>query len=131
MEMKIEERPSTSSDMQKGDLDMALYNWTYGGGNGEPDASDTLRSDALNNFSHYKNPDLDTLLDQGLAEVDPDARKEIYSQVQKLVAEEVPFLFIKFWDWFSFFNPVVKGLPEEPLTTTFYSDAYQWWIAEA
>ena len=131
MEMKIEERPSTSTDMREGNLDMALYNWTYGGGSGEPDASDTLRSDALNNFSHYKNPELDTLLDQGLAEVDADARREIYSQIQKLVAEEVPFLFIKFWDWFSFFNVRVKGLPENPLTTTFYSDAHQWWIDEA
>ncbi|MGH9176272.1 MAG: hypothetical protein ACRD1H_18030, partial [Vicinamibacterales bacterium] len=110
--------------------DMALYNWTYGGSSGEPDASNTLRSDALNNFSHYKNPAMDELLDRGLAETDPDARQGVYSEVQKLVAEDVPFLYIKFWDWFVFFNPRVKGLPEEPLTTSFYSNAYQWWVED-
>ncbi|HYI16064.1 MAG TPA: ABC transporter substrate-binding protein [Thermomicrobiales bacterium] len=128
MDMKIEEAPSTSQAMTAGTGDMALYNWTYGGGSGEPDASNTLRSDALNNFSHYKSPEMDALLDQGLAESDPDARKEIYSQVQKLVAEDVPFLFIKFWDWYTFFNLRLKGLPEEPLTTQFYNEAYLWWV---
>ncbi len=128
MDMQIEEATSTSTAMAKGEGDMALYNWTYGGGSGEPDASNTLRSDALNNFSHYKNPEMDALLDQGLSETDPEARKEVYSQVQKLVAEDVPFLYIKFWDWFVFFNKRVKGLAEEPLTTSFYSDAYLWWV---
>jgi peptide/nickel transport system substrate-binding protein len=128
IDMKIEEAPSTSQAMTAGTGDMALYNWTYGGGSGEPDAPNTLRSDALNNFSHYKNPEMDKLLDEGLAETDQDARKEIYSQVQKLVAEDVPFLYIKFWDWFTFFNPRVKGLPEDPLTTQFYNQAYKWWV---
>jgi len=128
LDMKIEEAPSTSTAMQKGEADMALYNWTYGGGSGEPDASNTLRSDALNNFSHYKSPEMDRLLDAGLAETDPDARKEVYSQVQKLVAEDVPFLYIKFWDWFVFFNKRVKGLPEEPQNTQYYNEAYKWWV---
>jgi peptide/nickel transport system substrate-binding protein len=128
MDMQIEEAPSTSTAMAAGDGDMALYNWTYGGGSGEPDPSNTLRSDALNNFSHYKSAEMDELLDRGLAESDPEARKAIYSEVQKLVAEDVPFLFIKFWDWFTFFTPRVKGLPENPLTTQFYNEAYKWWV---
>ncbi|MGH9175217.1 MAG: ABC transporter substrate-binding protein, partial [Vicinamibacterales bacterium] len=41
MDMKIEEATSTSTAMAKGDGDMALYNWTYGGSSGEPDASNT------------------------------------------------------------------------------------------
>jgi peptide/nickel transport system substrate-binding protein len=128
MDMQIEEAPSTSQAMAAGDGDMALYNWTYGGGSGEPDPSNTLRSDALNNFSHYKSAEMDALLDEGLMTTDPEARKEIYSQVQKLVAEDVPFLYIKFWDWFTFFNPRMKGLPENPLTTQFYNEAYKWWV---
>jgi peptide/nickel transport system substrate-binding protein len=128
MDMQIEEAPSTSQAMAAGDGDMALYNWTYGGGSGEPDPSNTLRSDALNNFSHYKSAEMDALLDEGLTTTDPEARKEIYSQVQKLVAEDVPFLYIKFWDWFTFFNPRIKGLPENPLTTQFYNEAYKWWV---
>ncbi len=90
-----------------------------------------LRSDALNNFSKYKSDEMDSLLDAGLAETDPDARKEIYSQVQKLVAEDVPFLFVKYWDWFNFYNPRVKGLPDSVLTgSQLYNAAYKMWIEE-
>lgn len=132
--MEINEAPlATIQEGQRaGEIDMSLYNWTYGGGDGEPDGSNTLRSDARNNWSLYQNEELDELLDEGLRETEPEARREIYSQIQQLVAEEVPFLFIKYWDWFNIFNPRVKGLPVEPLTG---DDIYQWanlyWIDES
>ena len=129
--VSIEDTTAASAGMRDGSLDMAIYNWTYGGGSGEPDGSNTLRSDALNNFSLYKSVEMDELLDAGLAETDPDARKEIYSQVQKLVAEDVPFIFVKYWDWFNFYTPRVKGLPESTLAGgQLYANAYQLWIEE-
>ena len=131
MDMQIIETTSTSQGMQRGELDMALYNWTYGGGSGEPDGSNTLRSDALNNFSKYKNPRMDELLDQGVSTTDPDERKAIYSEIQKLVAEDVPFLFIKYWDWYTFYNKRIQGLPEDFLTTTHYMWANEWWLDDS
>jgi peptide/nickel transport system substrate-binding protein len=129
--VSIEDTTAASAGMRDGSHDMALYNWTYGGGSGEPDGSNTLRSDALNNFSKYKSDAMDELLDAGLAETDPDARREIYSEVQKLVAEDVPFIYVKYWDWFNFYNPRVKGLPESALSGgTLYADAYKMWIEE-
>ncbi len=117
MNMSIEEAPvaTIQEGQRSGTIDMSLYNWTYGGGSGEPDGSNTLRSDARNNWSLYKNPRMDELVDAGLVETDPEARKVIYSEVQKIVAEDVPFLFVKYWDWFNIFTPRVKGLPENPL----------------
>jgi peptide/nickel transport system substrate-binding protein len=117
MDMTIEEAPvATIQEGQRaGEIDMSLYNWTYGGGSGEPDASNTMRSGERNNWNLYSNPRMDELLDAGLVETDPEARREIYSEVQKIVAEEVPFLFVKYWDWFNIFTPRVKGLPENPL----------------
>ena len=127
--VSIVESPSTSTEMREGTLDMALYNWTYGGGSGDPDASNTLRSDALNNFSHYKSAEMDELLDAGLRETDPEKRREIYSQVQKLVAEDVPFIFVKFWDWFNFYNKRVKGLPDSVLNgSQLYNAIYTMWL---
>lgn len=124
--VSIEDTTAASAGMRDGTHDMALYNWTYGGGSGEPDASNTLRSDALNNFSHYQNPEMDELLDAGLRETDPDARREIYSQVQKLVAEDVPFIYVKFWDWFNFFNNRIGNLPEDVLAgSQIYNTAWQ------
>ncbi|MEZ4520103.1 MAG: ABC transporter substrate-binding protein [Thermomicrobiales bacterium] len=129
--VSIEDTTSASSGMRDGTHDMSLYNWTYGGGSGEPDGSNTLRSDALNNFSKYKSDQMDELLDAGLAETDPDARAEIYSQVQKLVAEDVPFIFVKYWDWFNFYNKRVKGLPEDVLAgSQLYNACYTMWKEE-
>jgi peptide/nickel transport system substrate-binding protein len=131
LQMNIEETTAASSGMRDGSLDMSLYNWTYGGGSGEPDPSNTLRSDALNNFSRYQNPEMDDLIDRGLAETDPEVRREIYSEIQKLVAEDVPFLFIKYWDWFNFFTPRVQGLPDDVLAgSQIYNMLYQFWIEE-
>lgn len=131
MQMEIVEEASTSAGMREGRLDMALYNWTYGGGSGEPDPSNTLRSDQLNNFSHYQSAEMDDLIDRGLAETDPEARRVIYSDLQKLFAEDVPFLFIKYWDWYTFFTPRVKGLPEYMLAgSQIYNHIWELWLED-
>jgi peptide/nickel transport system substrate-binding protein len=133
MDMTIAEAPvaTIQEGQRSGDIDMSLYNWTYGGGNGEPDATNTLRSGERNNWSLYSNARMDELLDAGLVETDPEARREIYSEVQKIVADEVPFLFVKFWDWFNIFTPRVKGLPENPLVAgNQYQFLHQMWLDE-
>ncbi|MEZ4864648.1 MAG: ABC transporter substrate-binding protein [Caldilineaceae bacterium] len=110
VEMTLEETSSASSGMRDGDLDASLYNWTYGSVT-DPDASTTLRSDGANNFSHFKNERLDELLDLGLTETNPEKRKAYYAEVQEIVAEEVPFLFLQYDTWFDIFRPEVGGLP--------------------
>jgi peptide/nickel transport system substrate-binding protein len=39
------------------------------------------------NYSHVANPELDDLLDQGLATADVDERAAIYSQIQAIIME--------------------------------------------
>ncbi|MFW6074883.1 MAG: ABC transporter substrate-binding protein, partial [Chloroflexota bacterium] len=133
MEMEIEQAPlATIQEGQRaGEIDMTLYNWTYGGGSDDPDGSNTLRSDARNNWSLWQNERIDELCDMGLAETEPEARREIYFEIQEIVAEEVPFLFVKFWDWFNIFTPRVKGVPEDPLTgDSQYQMLHKMWIEE-
>ncbi len=131
LRMNIVENPASSAGMRDGSIDMAHYNWTYGGNSGEPDPSNTLRSDSLNNFSHYQSQEMDDLIDQGLRETDPEARREVYSKIQKLVAEDVPFLYIKYWDWFNIFTSRIKGLPEDALAgSNLYPQIYKFWIDE-
>jgi peptide/nickel transport system substrate-binding protein len=48
------------------------------------------------NLMGYSNPEVDQLFDQGEREVDPDKRVKIYHEVQKLMAEDVPALWL--WD---------------------------------
>jgi peptide/nickel transport system substrate-binding protein len=40
----------------------------------------------------YANPEVDDLMDQGLAETDQEKRKAIYAQVQQIVHEDVPWI---------------------------------------
>ncbi|MGD9711885.1 MAG: hypothetical protein AB7V46_07465, partial [Thermomicrobiales bacterium] len=116
---------------RSGDMDASLYNWTYGGDDADPDASVTLRSDGTNNFSHFNNARVDELLDAGLQELDPVARAEIYKEIQAIVAEEVPFIFMMFWNWYNIFSTRVQGLPESALAgDQIYRKANEFWLAE-
>jgi peptide/nickel transport system substrate-binding protein len=131
VDMKIQEAPATTINekLRKAEMDAGLFNWTYGGYAGEPDASTTLRSTAVNNFSHFNNAKVDSLLEAGLREVNPAKRKLIYSEIQKIVAEEVPFLYIMYWDWFATFTKRIKGLPKTALNgAQLYRKANEWWI---
>ena len=132
IEMRIVERPVATilEQLPKGQMDASLFNWTYGGGNGEPDASTTLKSGQPRNFSRWKNARVDELLAAGLREVDPNKRKRIYNEIQAIFAEEVPFLYIMYWDWFNIFTKRVKGLPStaQQGDTALFRTAYKWWI---
>jgi hypothetical protein len=44
--------------------------------------------------------------------------------VQKLFAEEVPFLYMMFWDWFNQWNQRIKGIPS-PDEVTAGSQVYR------
>ena len=46
------------------------------------------------NGTHYVNPELDELLDAGVAVTDKEQRKAIYDQIAKLVNEDVPTVFL-------------------------------------
>jgi peptide/nickel transport system substrate-binding protein len=136
IDMSIEEAPVATiiEQLTKPGVQMhsSLFNWTYGGGSGEPDARVTLRSDGARNYSHFKNSRVDELLDAGVATTDPDERREAYSEIQKIVAEEVPFLFIMFWEWIQIFNKRVKGVPESsPNTNGPYRLVHTYWIDES
>lgn len=111
IEMELQETGAASSGMRSGELESSLYNWTYGSV-ADPDASTVLRSDGANNFSKFRNERVDELLDLGLGEADPEKRKEYYAEIQEIVAEEVPFLFLQYDTWFDVFRPEVGGIPE-------------------
>ena len=131
IDMQIEEAPVATilEQLRAGEMDASLFNWTYGGDDGDPDAVVTLRSDGTNNFSHFENARVDELLDLGLLETDIAKRAEYYKEIQAIVAEEVPFLFMMFWDWYNLFRNRVKGLPESALNgDPIYAKAYQFWL---
>jgi len=131
IQMQIVERPVATilEQLPKGQIEGSLFNWTYNSGALEPDPQTVLRSGGVRNFAQFSNQRMDQLLDQGLKEVDVKKRQRIYSEVQKIFVEEVPVLYIMYWDWFNVFNKRIRGLPVKPETAfEIYRNAYKWWI---
>jgi peptide/nickel transport system substrate-binding protein len=133
IDMQLEEAPVTAilDGLRNGDMQASLFNWTYGGDNADPDAKETLGTDGSNNFSQFSNARVDELLTTGLEEPDAVKRKAIYDEIQQIVSDEVPFLFMMFWDIYTIFNSRVQGLPETVLSSDpVYLKANEWWIAQ-
>lgn len=131
IEMRIIERPVATilAQLPKGELDASLFNWPYNSGVLEPDPSILLRTGSVRNFAQISNAQLDQLLDQGLREVDVKRRQKIYTEVQRIFVEEVPVLYMMFWDWFTVFSKRIKGLPAKPEDgSALYRNAHRWWI---
>jgi peptide/nickel transport system substrate-binding protein len=132
--VELQEAPVATilEKLRAGEMDASLFNWTYGGDDADPDATSTLRSDGTSNFSQWSNPRVDELLDLGLTEIDPVKRAEHYKEIQAIVAEEVPFIFMMFWNWYNIFSTKVKGLPETALSgDSIYTKAYRMWLEES
>lgn len=117
--------------LRAGEYDAGLFNWVYGGSNGDPDSRDTLVTGGANNFFQYSNAEVDDLMNNGIKELDPVKRADMYKRIQAIIAEEVPFLFLLNLMTTAFYNKRVKGLPETVLVTdNVYPKAYQYWIDE-
>ena len=46
------------------------------------------------NFVKYKNPKIDSLLESGRTTIDKEGRRHIYSQLQKIIAADQPYIFL-------------------------------------
>lgn len=135
VDMQLQEAPTAQilEAMVAGEMDMSLFNWTYGGSaGGDPDARDTLMTGGANNFSNFSNERVDQLLVEGVTELDEEARVEMYREIQAIVAEEVPFLYLLYFTGFSFYANSIQGLPETVLDSdNIYPFLFELWKEEA
>jgi len=74
-----------------------LFTLRLVGGNNDPDIFEYVFSSKKTppngaNRGHYKNPQLDTLLDQARAEMDREKRRALLSQIQTIIAVDEPFI---------------------------------------
>mgnify|MGYP001395020865 CR=1 FL=1 len=131
MQLKEMETTAALNVERAGDYDIGLFNWTYGGSGGDPNAQ-ALYKGNTNAWSRWDNPDAQKLLEAGAAELDSEKRKKIYSDLQKLVAQEVPFLYVMYWETILFFNKRIKGMPDKATNPYWlYQDFAKYWIEEA
>jgi peptide/nickel transport system substrate-binding protein len=87
------------SDVQKGAFQLYSLRW-LGYSNQDPDMFENVFHSASfppkrANRGYYSNPEMDRLIEQGRKTVDQGKRKEIYDNIQRILARDLPY--INFW----------------------------------
>jgi peptide/nickel transport system substrate-binding protein len=80
-----------------------LYSLRWIGGNEDPDIFEYVFHSARftpkgANRSFYSNPRIDLLIDQARRELDQNARRQLYAEVQQILAQEVPSINLWYFD---------------------------------
>ena len=89
------------SDVIHGAFQMYGLRWI--GGNEDPDIFEYAFHSAKfppngANRGFYSNPKLDALIDKARREIDPNARKPLYAEVQRILAEDLPYIDLWYLD---------------------------------
>jgi len=95
LELRPLETATLLSDVGRGSFQLYTLRWL--GANNDPDIFDYVFNSKRTppegaNRGHYHNPALDALLDQQRVEMDRDKRKALLSQIQKIVADDEPYI---------------------------------------
>jgi len=112
--------------LQTDDYDMFILGW---GGQLDPDRA-TIRQfhsgePGTSNFTYYNNPRVDELLNEGTA-TDPTSERsiEIYQEIQAIVVEEAPYVFINYTEETAAYHPWIEGWSVHPYSPNTYQDAH-------
>jgi len=89
------------ADVSTGSFQVYSLRWI--GGNEDPDIFDTAFHShnfppAGRNRGFYSNPRLDSLNDQARRETDQNVRKRLYAEVQEILARDVPYVDLWYYD---------------------------------
>jgi len=101
LEIRPLELATLLSDAARGNFELTYARWV--GANNDPDIFEYVFStkrfppDGANR-GHYANPRIDALTDQIRVESDREKRKALCSEVQKIVAEDLPYIPMWFTD---------------------------------
>jgi ABC-type transport system substrate-binding protein len=105
------------SDLSNGNFDLASSQWV---GINDPHQYYMIFDSKMtparggSNRGGYSNQQMDRLLEAGDTALDPGARRRIYSDVQKLAAEDLPYLSLWWVDNLAVLNRRVSGFQPYP-----------------
>jgi peptide/nickel transport system substrate-binding protein len=96
-----------------------VYGLRWIGGNEDPDIFEYAFHSAKfppngANRGFYSNPAVDALIDKGRREVNPKVRKPIYDELQRILAEELPYIDLWYLDNVLVHNKRVRNLRLNP-----------------
>jgi len=105
------------SDVTRGEFQMYSLRWV--GGNEDPDIFEFVFHSARfppqgANRGLYSNPKVDSLIDQARRESDPDKRKALYAELQEILARDLPYVNLWYFDNVVVHTRRVRGLTLDP-----------------
>jgi peptide/nickel transport system substrate-binding protein len=101
LELRPLELATLLSDSMHGNFQLTFLRWV--GANNDPDVFEFVFSSKRfppdgANRGHYSNPRMDALTDQIRVEMDQEKRKALSSEVQKILADDLPYIPMWFTD---------------------------------
>jgi peptide/nickel transport system substrate-binding protein len=101
LDLQSMEPATLGAEINRGDFQLYTLRWI--GANNDPEFFEFVFSSKRmppmgGNRGHYRNAQLDTLLDEARIETDQAKRKALLSEIQKIVAEDAPYLSLWFMD---------------------------------
>jgi peptide/nickel transport system substrate-binding protein len=105
------------SDVTHGEFQLYSLRWI--GGNEDPDIfeyvfhSDKFAPNGANR-SYYSNPRIDALIDQARSELDQNTRKQLYAEIQRILADDLPYINLWYQDNVLVHSKRVHGLTLNP-----------------
>jgi peptide/nickel transport system substrate-binding protein len=96
-----------------------LYSLRWIGGNEDPDIFEyAFHSGKFSphgaNRSYYSNPRVDALIDAARSELDQNRRKRMYFEIQRILAEDLPYINLWYLDNVLVHSRLVRGLELNP-----------------
>jgi peptide/nickel transport system substrate-binding protein len=108
LEVRVLEWGTWLQEEGAGNFDLYVLGWI---GNLDPDDYFYAQhhTGEVFNFTGYSNPEVDSLLDQGRQATDPEKRFEIYKQVQDLIINDAPYIYLYIPKVVQAWQPSVQG----------------------
>jgi peptide/nickel transport system substrate-binding protein len=115
--LQTNEPATFSADIEKGNFQAYSRRWI--GGNNDPDIFDLIfHSKRMPpegaNRGFYVNPRVDELIRIGQIETDLEKRKAVYQEIQKIVAEDLPYVSLFYINNVAVFNRRIQGMTLYP-----------------
>ena len=113
MEIELLEFATLLDRTLKHEFDASSLQWS---GRPDPDGNiyNYFHTRGSGNRSQYSNAEMDTLLEQTRAVSDPAERKKLYSQINTILTEDNPMVFIQHRPEVKVMSPKIKGFIHVP-----------------
>lgn len=112
-------------------FDVAVFAWVSGT---DPDCYTLWHSNQVpdenngqgQNYVGFKNAQIDSLLEAGKAELSREKRRPIYARLQEILAEEVPYMFVYYYNYVDGINAKLTNYKPNPTLATYTWNIGQW-----